>query len=63
MRVCLSSGNYSVIDSRQVFLFREEDELKIDIAAENGLFSGKLDGMEAEAAMFERRLEELRKYV
>lgn len=36
MRVRLSSGNYSVIDSGQVFLFREEDELKIDIAAENG---------------------------
>ena len=36
MQISLSSGNYNVIDSRQVFLFREEDELKIDIAADNG---------------------------
>ena len=33
MQITLSSGNYNIIDSGQVFLFGENEELKIDVAA------------------------------
>ena len=31
MEITLSSGNYKIIDSGQVFLFREDDEFRMDI--------------------------------
>lgn len=36
MQVCLSSGNYKIINSGQTYLFGESNELKIELNAENG---------------------------
>lgn len=35
MQISLSSGNYNIIDSRQIFLFNEKDDLKINVVADN----------------------------
>ncbi len=32
MQIALSSGNYDIIDSGQVFLFGEQEDLRIDVA-------------------------------
>lgn len=31
MEITMSSGNYKIVDSGQVFLFREDDELRMDV--------------------------------
>lgn len=36
MQVSLKSGDYSIIDSGQVFLFEENKDLKINIVADDG---------------------------
>ncbi len=33
MEITMSSGNYKIIDSGQVFLFGEDDELRMDVDA------------------------------
>lgn len=35
MQITLSSGNYNIIDSGQVFLFNESEDLQMDVVADD----------------------------
>lgn len=51
MLISLSSGNYDIVASGQVFLFSKDDDFRIDIQADKGFtFSLTLNFVEDESA-------------